>query len=423
MTWLASIIIALLSAALGLFLAGMVAAACVSWYRISGFEGASGYFVVFTALLGGIAALIIGLVTCRVVAAGNAPGFFKGLGISFGIVGGIAGIAALVCWLLADIPPSIDGLSLDLAVEIRLPVGETESPARVTGDSSLSLGSVVNHVQRKSEKGELRTAEARREGGRWIIPGTVYLFTTRGQRAISAELGGKQVGGFLVPLPRNPGKEYEKWSDWLPRSLSGDQPWPDSKASYRFRVVRRLPPPPEPDPEVVEAEKFAALGPEAPLEAWLSYLQESAPAARTLAIMKIVEERPAELAQAIRGPDTSLRELALTSVTKLAQVAPEVSEAVRAEQSRIVEGIKRFNAMKSDDAGYYDLGNELRSRFSYWHRAWWTVHHKTGADGRPLLKEIHDLARVHPEDGFMQEIEVNARVHLEALERKSNQTP
>src|SRR5262249_10315072 len=109
MSWITSIFIALLTGTLALFVAGCVAGACVSWYRISGFEGGSGYFMGASAILGGIAGLFIGLITSRVVAAGLAPGFLKGLGLSWGIVFGIAGVATLIAFLLADIPPKIGG--------------------------------------------------------------------------------------------------------------------------------------------------------------------------------------------------------------------------------------------------------------------------------------------------------------------------
>jgi len=239
MSWLSSIVIALLTGALGLFSAGLIMNACVKWYRISSFEGASGYAVVFTALLGGVAGLVIGLVTARFVAAGGSPGFLKGLACSWGIVLGLAGLATLLSWTLADIPPKIDGQELDLVVEIRLPVGVTNSPAAGTGESYLTLGSSVRHKQRKSQRGVLKVAEARVEGGRWIVPGEVHLFTMRGQRSLGLMLNGESLAGFVVPLPARPGREYEQWSDWGPRPPAPYPPWPDTRPSYRFCVRRR----------------------------------------------------------------------------------------------------------------------------------------------------------------------------------------
>ena len=240
MNWFVTITIGLLTAALGAFLAGCVAVAAVAWYRISGFEGLSGYFVGAIGLLGGVAGLIIGLVTARKVAASAAPAFFMGLGLSCGIVVGIAGVAALISWVLADIPPKMDGKDLDLAVQIRLPIGETILPGSVAGDSYLTLGSVnpLTHVQRRSGRGVLLVSEAKLVNGRWIIPGSMYIFTTRGKRSMEVVVGGKLCAGFIVPLPGRPGLKHEQWSEWLPRSGQDGKPWPETEYSYRFRVQR-----------------------------------------------------------------------------------------------------------------------------------------------------------------------------------------
>jgi hypothetical protein len=48
--------------------AGYVANLAAGWYRVSSFEGASGYFVVGLALLGLPGGMIVGIVTARMVA-------------------------------------------------------------------------------------------------------------------------------------------------------------------------------------------------------------------------------------------------------------------------------------------------------------------------------------------------------------------
>ena len=242
MSWLISIFAALLSGALGLFVAGFIASACVAWYQISSFEGKSGYFIVFSALLGGIIGLAVGLAIARAVAATASPGVLKALGLSCAAIAAAGGVVMLVARLRADIPPRIVGQEFMLEVEVRLPVGEMSSPAAIAGEASFTLGSVTNHKRRKSRQGEIKPAEARLENGRWIVPASVFLFTSRGLRSIDVELGGKSVGGFIVPLPARPGPAFERWSDWGPRGPAAGQPWPETKPSYRFRVARIVPP-------------------------------------------------------------------------------------------------------------------------------------------------------------------------------------
>jgi hypothetical protein len=57
MSWLASFVVALLTAAVGLVLGGYLASLAVGWYRVSSFEGGAGYFVVAFALLGFVVGL------------------------------------------------------------------------------------------------------------------------------------------------------------------------------------------------------------------------------------------------------------------------------------------------------------------------------------------------------------------------------
>ncbi|HEX4348856.1 MAG TPA: hypothetical protein VH251_00640, partial [Verrucomicrobiae bacterium] len=164
MNWMLSIVIAVLTGVLGLFATGLLAAGYASWYRMSDFEGRVGYFVIFSALVGGVISLFIGLAVSRLV-AGVEPGFFKGLGFAWGTVLLIGGVLGAIAWLLADIPPKIDGNKLELQVEIKLPVGVTNPPASLTGDSSITIGSIVNRIQRKSQTGEFKLNEARLEAG------------------------------------------------------------------------------------------------------------------------------------------------------------------------------------------------------------------------------------------------------------------
>jgi hypothetical protein len=51
MSWLQSIFISLLTGIRRIFRGGLLGLGCLKWFRISGFEGGSGYAVVATALL------------------------------------------------------------------------------------------------------------------------------------------------------------------------------------------------------------------------------------------------------------------------------------------------------------------------------------------------------------------------------------
>ncbi len=240
MSWLASFGVALLTAIVGTIVSGVVASLAVSWYNISSFEGGSGYFVAGLALLGLIGGFLIGLIAARVVAAGAAPGFLKALGSAVGIVLLIAGVVGGTARLLADVPPEIDGEQLMLAVEVRWPASQQSSPATPDG-GTLTLGSLAGNVQRISKKGMLWTQDAHQVDGRWVAPGAVEIFTTRGTLTLVAAIGGKDVRGLVLPLHGSPSRSDMQWTEWMPRARPGAAPLPDD-FTYRYRVQKRSEP-------------------------------------------------------------------------------------------------------------------------------------------------------------------------------------
>ena len=237
MSWWASVFIALLSGIAGVFCAGGIASLCVKWYRISSFEGKSGYFVIFTALQGGVFSAIAGLVLSRYAPAWGATGFWSGLGSALLALILLSLAVILLCRRGAHIPPTLDGRPLLLEVEMRLPARSPLWPVPADGRSSFTLSCVVRHVQRKALEGTIHFEDCRMEGDRPVIPAIAPLFTRQGLRCITMLLGGKDAGGFIIPLPGKPGRSHESWSEWLPRGLPG-KPWPETNSSYRFRVSR-----------------------------------------------------------------------------------------------------------------------------------------------------------------------------------------
>jgi hypothetical protein len=165
---------------------------------------------------------------------------------------------------------------------------------------------------------------------------------------------------------------------------------------------------------VAEAE-FAVLTPDASLEKWIGYLKYGMAVDREQAIMKVVEARPGDLAKMLHSSNSGEVDSAIYAVSRLKVVAPEVSKAVLDIAADIEERIRKFNTMKPDQPGYYELGNDIRNRFKSWSQAWWTVHRVSGVDGRPPLEEILKLASVQKDSGHMQEVVLDAEAHLGGL--------
>jgi hypothetical protein len=235
MSWLASVAVALLTAAIGLMLGGYLASLAVGWYRVSSFEGGAGYFVVAFSLLGFGVGLVVGLFISRVGAASFDFGFWRAFLASQLTVVAIAVIVGGIARLAADVAPTLGGEPMLLQVEIRWPASITDSPATDTTPRRLRLYSVSGGTARNSRAGALWTEEARREEGRWIVPGAVAVYTSRGERMLAVEPLPEGAKGWVVPLPSHPGKAQLAWSPWIPRSRDGT-PLPDG-FTMRFKVL------------------------------------------------------------------------------------------------------------------------------------------------------------------------------------------
>ncbi len=237
MGWPASLGVGILTAAITTVLAGFVANLSVGWYRISSFEGQSGYFVVFMALLGLVGGFLIGVVVSRIVAAGADPGFLRAFGLAQAAAIATVLLIGGASRLLADLPPRLDGDDLLLAIELRWPEGR--SPAEVADSTEpwLRLSASSGGALRDSREGPLWREDARLDDeGRWVVPGAVDLFTSRGNRIIAVEPAGIVEHGAFVPLGGRPNRKQLEWSAWLPLTPSADASSSDS-FQYRFRIV------------------------------------------------------------------------------------------------------------------------------------------------------------------------------------------
>jgi len=289
MSWLSSIGIAMVCGILGLLCGGFIMNACVDWYRVSSFEGKSGYAIIFVALLGGFVGLLVGLVAARWVAAMPDPTFLKGLGTATGAVLALALITLVLCRLGAPEP--------------------------------------------------------------------------------------------------------------LPEVAPSPAPAPSGPSAYEL-----------------EAARFAALSPGAPIEDWLVFVRSDGSMERNNAVMLVVGERQSELVPLLTSFDPEVRERAQLAAQFLAEPIAEIGQALLAEGHEIAEEIRRVAAMESADPSAGQALNELRRRFLSWKQAWWVLHPRLGLEGRPPLQQIHDLASEASPNPVILEIVGETKKMLDSLD-------
>jgi hypothetical protein len=410
MTWVISLGVAVLGGVCGLLLTGFIANACVTWYQIPAREGASGYFVVFTALLGGVAGLVVSLITARIVATTLGESFGKEMGISLGVLLLIAGVATVICRLIAHVPPTIDGQELNLEVEFRFPANNnTTNPPTAEGKWYVQLDPNTSlNPDHASGYGEIKTA-ARLEDGRWIVPTVVPLFTERGMRSVTLFKEGSkdEIISFGLPVPGRPGKAFEEWSDWIPRQQSAGQPWPATRATCRFRVQVRPPPPPQAayvDETAVKAEAaFVALPPDAPLSQWLPYTTYDQPQnERALQAIAKRPNLPREIEELALGDDQEMASAAIRCVTKLSIPLEPFNGPMQKVGQNIAERIRKVNAVPVEQDPSYLGAADISVRFSAWHSTISVLREKAGGDFIPELKTILELSRVRKDSHAMQ---------------------
>ena len=459
MSWLSSITVGLIAGVFGFVVAGAVANASVGWYESVGAGGSSGYFLVLNAVFGGLIALVVGLLTSRAWATWGSPTVARASSAASLIVLAIGGATALWLWALADIPPDLQGQLLNLEVEIRLPTGETTPPHEIA-DPSFILASVTDRVQRKIRLGLLRVREARQEDGRWIIPATVFLFTSRGNRLIEAQLGGETIGSFVIPLPARPGPEYLQWSEWWPKSTAASKAAPapsapaakdagksgkgaekapppppapapksgsaskgappkaasiaDTSPGYRFRIVRldagQRPPTTEDllaQQSLTEKAMFEAIRRDAPISDWFPYTRFGAPDDwRAMAIANIMA-KPGyvdELSALMMSEDNQIAAEALYLTEKLPQPPPALVESVAAAGRDLAARLDSFNGKKNlDQDAAFIAAADISIRFAAWLDAARSLRITSGADFVPELVAVLERSRVRTDNSTIQQ--------------------
>lgn len=259
MSWISSILIALLSGGLGLVCGGAIMAKCVDWYRVSSFEGKAGFAVVGVALVGGIAGFVVGLIATRIVAAGPSPGLLKGVGAACGTVLLLALIALIVCRLRADLDPTLNGQPLELLIELRCPA-DFSLPAPSPDDDFRPSAGVYLPRGRRLPTAPVALDAATQTDGRWVLPATLPLTTSAKQKFLLVSLSPEQSLIFSLPLRPQPREADMQWSTWYESGWDVGTPKPPPEATFavRYRVQIEAPPAPAPpDPAVPAAPATA----------------------------------------------------------------------------------------------------------------------------------------------------------------------
>ena len=105
MSWLVTFLAGILGMATGMVGMFAIANACVKWYSISSFEGASGFYIVGLSLLGALGGFILSIIAARVGYSYMGPLWYSQLSAAVAVVL----IALAIVWACAFVGAGLKG--------------------------------------------------------------------------------------------------------------------------------------------------------------------------------------------------------------------------------------------------------------------------------------------------------------------------
>jgi len=231
------IVIAFFTAIAGAVLSVVASLYLTELYHVSDFEGGRGMLILFAlAPLGLIVGFIIGLVVALRSRGTGFSGFAKAQGIALGIAIGLAAVVSGVLYLAADHPPKLDGKSLALEFELKIPP-TLKLPAQ---PSEQTLHASLYANNRDNRNALLDYDKIATRDGYVFVPGKASLLSQTFNRDLFVSIEGEGGAGQFIKLKlrATPRKEDQAWSDWITATERADlRPVPEpEKIAVRYRV-------------------------------------------------------------------------------------------------------------------------------------------------------------------------------------------
>jgi hypothetical protein len=234
MAWL----LCLICAAAGAFLAIFLGDWLTSVYRMSDMEGGRGYFIMLVlAPLGFLGGLVIGIVAVWRSDVSGFAGYARLLRLVLLLIVAVSAAIALVAYLLADHGPRINGRSLLLQYELRLP--KTAGSLEQLRSSRLVAALGGSHSSPSAADLHLKQARLDPDGA-IVVPAEVDLPTHSSTRFLYGNFpradGSSQEYQFTLALPASPTVADEAWSSWLTEPADLGEPSGQEHPALRYRV-------------------------------------------------------------------------------------------------------------------------------------------------------------------------------------------
>lgn len=202
-------------------------------HGVSNMEGGRAMALVFLiGPAGFIAGILIGVIVARNSTAPAFAGFAKAQGLAWLITSALAIVVFGFSIWRAPRAPRLDGQSLNLEFEVRMPEG------RAAPDTGFTVLMTSRGSGDDRTNADLKLDSTTTSDGRVVIPAKAFLFTTTTQRFLVVnDVGGKYYW-FDLPLRAKPNHEDESWTEWWPRP--GQQASGDINGNGGFQIRYRV---------------------------------------------------------------------------------------------------------------------------------------------------------------------------------------
>jgi MFS family permease len=229
--------IAFVTAIAGAVLSVVASLYLTELYHVSNFEGGRGMLIFFAlAPLGLIVGFIIGLVVALCSRGTGFGGFAKAQGIALGVAVALTASISGILYLAADHPPKLDGKSLALEFELKIPPA-LKFPVQ---PSVQTLHASLYANDRDNRYAELDYDKIATRDGYVFVPGRASLLSQTFNRDLLVSIEGEGGASQFIKLKlrAKPRKEDEAWSDWIAATERADlSPVPEpERIAVRYRV-------------------------------------------------------------------------------------------------------------------------------------------------------------------------------------------
>lgn len=185
---------------------------------------------VFFDGLGLVWGLFIGSVcAARLSSASPAKAILFGLAITLAGVGVAGGASTISRYRALPHEPALNGASVVLEFELRLPVDRDRNGA-------LPLHGYLDDGGRKPRDFELPREAAHVFDGRIVIPGSIALQRATSPRLLAFEDPDGLGGNFMLPLAATPTDADAAWTEWMAAVNSETGLLPAQVFEIRYRV-------------------------------------------------------------------------------------------------------------------------------------------------------------------------------------------